>query len=147
MKHPVSRSLLEKPMIDDPLGNKVAPAGYETREVYGGIGIAVKKEYTDILDSLIEPSAIRSNKFMRLILNSEATIKHGLLLFATSHLARVLQKQAFLTGFKKAGDPRSLLEYNRKTVEMLVAKGDMPASALTSYDSLHPKGQLLIKNG
>ena len=147
MKDPATGDPLVKPMINDPLNNKVAPAGYEAREVYGGIRIAVKKGYTDILDTLIRPSAIRSSAPGRLALNSEATIKHGMLLFDSFHLSRVLQKQAFLTGFKKMGDPLSLLEYNRKTVEMLVANGDMPASALTSYDSLRPRMQLLVRNG
>ncbi len=154
MKDPATGDPLVKPMIKDPFGNDVAPVGYETREVYGGTRVAVKKGYTDILDALTQPSAIRKSMGGRLVLNSEATIKHGLLVFDTFHLSRVLQKEAFLTGGRSAiaslrdkDISRSLLEYNRKTVELLESRGDLPPGSLNAYDGMRPRAQLLIKNG
>lgn len=126
---------------------ETAPLGYTPREIIPGVRIAVHEGYAPLFDALTGTSRISGSLPGKALLEAAGGIKHGLLLFDTFHVSRILQKELFLTGRVGYKKGLSLLEYSDADLGRAVQEGLITQDMADYARTNRADAQLLIKNG
>lgn len=145
---PLEGRPIVQPLITQPKGTQVAPIGYIQQELMPGIRVAVHEGYKDLFNALLAPSQVRATAVGRAALNTEAYLKHGLLLFDSFHAGRMLYKEAAIAHTVRGHDlGRSLLEYADADLKRAVEQGEITAQAADWARANRPDAELLTSNG
>lgn len=133
--------------IQQPKGTQVAPMGYARREILPGVPIAVHEGYVKLIDALTGTSQVRSSSIGSALLNTEAFVKHGMLMFDSFHAGRMIYKELALTGKAKHDLGRSLLEYSNEDLVKAVEAKEITQQAADWTLANRPDAELLISHG
>lgn len=142
-----NRPIVTEMVTQQPKGTRVAPMGYTPIQIMPGITVAVHEGYADLIGGLTGKSRISSNLAGRIILNTEAGIKHGLLALDTFHAGRMIYKELALTGAVKHDLGRSLLEYAESDLQKAVDAGEITQQAADWARANRSDAELLISQG
>jgi len=89
----------------------IPPEGpYKLVQGPAGERLYVDKEFAPYFENMLAPSSVRNNAFLAGILHTAADMKHGILLFDTFHVGRVMARLANLLAQSRGG--KGLGEFN-----------------------------------
>jgi hypothetical protein len=148
VKDPLEGRPIVQPLVTQPKGTQVAPIGYVQQELMPGIRVAVHEGYKDLFNALLAPSQVRANPVGRVLLNSEAFVKHGMLMFDSFHAGRMLYKELAMGHTARGHDlGRSLLEYADADLTKAVKQGEITVQAAEWAKANRADAELLTANG
>jgi hypothetical protein len=147
---------MQKPIVDHVI-TKVrqdgkefdsAPPGYVEMS-FARQKFAVLKGYDGLFKALVTPSTIRNSLPGSIAMSAAGGIKHGMLLFDSYHLGRLMFWNAFVRGnYGLPGNPAAhkvgltLLDYSTGEIAAMMRNGELPESM--GKDLIESKRQLSL---
>ncbi|PYS87345.1 MAG: hypothetical protein DMF62_12790, partial [Acidobacteria bacterium] len=101
----------------------------------------------NFFDILTGESLVRKYALGRGLLETESTIKHGLLVFDSYHAFRVMRRQLFLMHDISYNKGKSLAEYDSETIQRLVKAGEINSKDAAWIEKRRPDYELGLRNG